>query len=208
MVIRILLPYLLFWNVFSVDAQINKFTISTGGTATVNNFDWSVAGNPQGKPPNILSELTFKNILSFGYFMEGSYSPTDLLEIKVYFQRSQVVSGKGTDIDYNDDNRTNPTFEQNFISNKGILNVFKTGIQTNLLKSKKITLSPTIFYVASAHLFFILSSENLDLKSTYEANSKGAEIALTSKMVITKKITTSLSFDCHFIKYNAEQTGP
>lgn len=56
-----------------------------------------------------------------------------------------MINGYGSDIDYKDDNRTNPTFEKNFRSNKGNLILFKGGIGTPIHLSTKTTITPSLF---------------------------------------------------------------
>lgn len=52
--------------------QPNKFNLFIGSNVSVDNFRWSIAGNIDGKSPNILSELNYSNITSIGGYVEGN----------------------------------------------------------------------------------------------------------------------------------------
>lgn len=85
------------------NGQNNKLAFSTGGAVNVNNFDWSIAGNLQGRSPNILSELIFKDIKSLVF--RGYIQALEMLELNTFYQGNGVLSGKGTDTDYGSDNQ-------------------------------------------------------------------------------------------------------
>jgi len=116
-------PFLLFFLLLlhsNLHSQTKEkgLLLEAGATYNISNFEWSIAGNLEGEAPNILSELKFDKITSFGYYLKGNYTPVTYLKFFAFFQQNKVVNGSGSDIDYKDDNRTNPTFEQEFISNK------------------------------------------------------------------------------------------
>ena len=126
------------------NGQHNRFVFSTGATGHITDLTWSIAGNMQGQSPNILSELTFKNITGFGGYLDGVYTPTKYTELNAFYQLSGIVSGKGTDVDYQDDNRTHPTFNGTFSSNNGRMEVFRTGANVYFIHKEKLKIKARI----------------------------------------------------------------
>lgn len=174
-----------------------------GMALDVSNFDWSIAGNLQGQSPNILSALDFKSITSLGYFIKGIYTPLKKIEIIVYYQQSKTISGHGTDIDYQDDNRSNPIYNLSFISNKGTLHMFKGGGRTLLLNKEWINCGTSIHYSASAQNFHILSPEMAALESTYQAKFKGIDFNVDTEVKL-KCIAVLLALGVGHTNYRAE----
>lgn len=184
-------------------AQENKFTGTVGMTYNVVDFNWSIAGDLNGQSPNILSELNFKNIKSIGYFVKGTYQLFKGIKITGYYETNEVVGGHGTDIDYKEDNRTNPNYEFLFSSNKGELNNFKGGFKTTLKQWELVNLSTGLSYRSTTQNFHLLSEEAKDLKSTYKAGMKGVEISLEAELKLGKRLYSTFAFDGAYIRYNA-----
>ena len=167
-------------------------------------FDWSIAGNLEGKYPNVLSELKFNNITSLGTYVKGEYYPRKTLVISAHFNKSQTKNGEGLDTDYIDDNRNNATFKKKFISNKGNFIALKAGIGYPTRLSTKIMITPTILYYLTKQQFYILNNEMPDLKSTYQTEMVGAEISIKTTVSLTKAFNTILTISHHIVNYNAE----
>lgn len=170
----------------------------------VNNFRWSIAGNLQGQSPNILSELKFKEIVSLGYYIRGSYLPFNFLKLKAYYKQNYTISGNGTDIDYEDDNRTNPIFDQAFRSNKGWHKLLKGGVGIPLSLFRKIKVCPSIFYYQQNQKFYLLSNEEKDLRSKYKTTMRGIELSLSSHIELSNYLYTSITLNHRFVNYKAE----
>lgn len=200
---KIILLLLLFFQSLNFYAQ-KELTLETGTIFNVSNLDWSIAGNLEGSSPNILSELKFNKITSLGYYFKGDYVPVAYLKFSAFFQQNKVIKGNGSDIDYKDDDRTNPIFEKKFRSNKGDFTLFKGGIGTPIHLSTKITITPSVFYYLTKQKFYILSNELQKLRSTYNANMKGVEVSVEGNLQLNKIIYSSLTFSYHFVNYKAE----
>lgn len=194
---------LLYGNLYSQTKE-KGLSLEAGTTYNTNNFNWSIAGNLEGSFPNILSELKFNKITSLGYYLKSNYTPLAYLKFFSFFQQNKVINGNGSDIDYKDDNRTNPTFENNFISNKGDFVSFKGGIGTPIRLSTKINITPALFYCLTKQKFYILSNEIQDLRSIYKANMQGVEISMKGNIQLNKIIYSSLILNYHFVNYKAE----
>lgn len=195
---------ILLCNLKIANCQDSHFTISTGGTINVSDFYWSIAGNLEGKSPNILSELVFQKITSLGIYLEGTYKPLKYLELNVYYQKNNVVSGDGTDADYKDDNRINAIYYESFSSNKGILKVFKAGGNFYFLKKGDLRLKTGISYATNIQKFYILNTDFANLNSTYTAKWKGAKLSIGGSFKIFEKLSILASLSYGLIKYNSQ----
>ncbi|WP_343670564.1 hypothetical protein [Chitinophaga sp.] len=168
-------------------------TLSAGPSFDVNNFHWSIAGNEQGQSPNILSELKFKNIITLGFFAGGTCNVTNRLRLEAYYQRNGVLNGHGTDTDYENDNRTNPTFQQPFESDKGYLSVFSAGADYTLLQRRSLSVSAGAAYKNTSQQFYLLSQDLPDLKSTYTARWRGPAIKIRGNYKCTRSLSAEIS---------------
>lgn len=201
-VIFIVFFLFLWWDCHSQSLN-EDFTLETGMTYEVNNFKWAIAGNLQGHSPNILSELKFNEIVSVGYYVNGSYSPFKFLKLTAYYKQNYTINGSGRDTDYKDDNRTNPTFDQIFKSNDGWRNVLKGGIGVPINISRRIKTSPSIFYYQLNQKFYLLSDEDKGLRSTYKSDIQGVEFSLVTHIELSDFLYTSLGINYRFVKYKA-----
>jgi hypothetical protein len=184
--------------------QKKRITFEMGSNFNESNLVWSIAGNLEGHSPNVLSELKFNSIKSLGYYLSGSYSPLTYLRFSVYYHRNEGISGNGLDTDYRDDNRTNPTFEKNFMSNEGGFTVFNGGIGTPIELSNKLIISPTIFYYLSKQQFYLLADQMKDLKSIYQADMHGMKISIDANIRLSKIIYSSLTLSYQIVDYKAK----
>lgn len=185
-------------------AQSDKFAVLSGGAININNFNWSIAGSLQGQSPNILSELHFNKIISLGFFMEGIYKPIKRLELSTFYQQNEAISGKGTDVDYKEDNRSNPTYEETFLSNKGRLAIFKVGANFWFLHRNRIRLGAGIFYRSTTQNFYILKFDLEDLNSDYQARWKSSDLSVQGNYQINRNLLMGTTFNYSFTRYNAE----
>lgn len=192
-----------YWDANS-QTQEKRLHLEIGTLYNKSSFDWSIAGNLEGKSPNVLSELKFNNITSLGTYIKGEYYLRKTLVISVHFNKNKTINGQGTDTDYKDDNRNNPTFEKKFISNKGNFTALKAGIGFPIRLSTKIMITPTILYYLTKQQFYILNNEMPDLKSTYQTEMGGAEISIKTKASLNKALHTTVILSYHIVNYNAE----
>ena len=195
---------LLFFNINFTIAQNSQLSFSTGASVNVNDFQWSIAGNTQGQSPNILSELIFKKVTSLGIYLEGTYRPFKFFEINSFYQKNGVISGNGFDADYNGDNRTNPTYNEPFLSNKGELEIFRLGVNLFFVHKGNFHLGTGVFYASTIQNLYILNSDFENLKSTYKVKCRGPRFSLNGNYEINKKLSIRGSLSYCFIKYNAE----
>jgi hypothetical protein len=184
-------------------AQEKEITVSAGVSTNISDLKWSIAGNMQGQSPNILSELKFNSITSVGYYIEASYKPLEGIKLFAHYQNSETINGHGTDIDYQNDDRQIPTYNLSFASGSGKLNIFRTGINTPLIRREKIDFSTGLNYQYNSQIFYILRDDNAELESTYKAKTEGVELYIETSLSITRHLTSSLYMNGGYVKYIA-----
>jgi len=96
--------------------EIKQFEMR--GTHKHLDFSWSIAGDYEGKIPNVLSELTWDNIRSVGidHALELRVMK---MPVKFRFAYDWVCAGQATDSDYTTDNRGTIGNRKVFNSNNG-----------------------------------------------------------------------------------------
>jgi hypothetical protein len=195
---------ILLCNSTLLKSQNNHITLSSGAAINVNDFNWSIAGNLQGQSPNVLSELHFNGITSLGFYLNGTYSPIKYLRLDAYYQRNGVIGGSGRDTDYKDDNRTNPTFQQPFSSDRGYLDVFRTGAMVLFLQRTKFSLGAGTSYKSARQNFVILSPELTDLRSTYKVRWRGPDFSMEGNYMINHSLLVGADITYAIISYRGE----
>lgn len=183
------------------NCQTQPIEISVGAGYEINNFDWSIAGNLDGQSPNILSELKFNRITSVGVYALGKYKVTNRFKVNVFYQRNGVTSGQGTDIDYASDNRTNPTFNETFLSNKGVMQILKAGGNYSFFKKSKLTLAGGLHYIAGSGTYYLLSDRLSDLESSYRVKLQAVELSLNADYLAGSAIMISANVGYSISRY-------
>lgn len=184
--------------------QRNPLVLETGSAFNRSNLKWSIAGNLDGYSPNILSELIFNDITSLGYYLRGNYTPVKYLTFTAYYQQGKVLDGNGFDTDYSGDNRTNPTFEGAFTSDKGNLTILEGGMGSTIQLSDKINITPSLSYYLTKQKFYLLNPKMQDLRSSYQVDMQGIEISAKGNIYLNKIIHFSLAVSYRFVDYQAE----
>ena len=171
------------------------------------NLHWSIAGNSNGTTPNVLSELKWKNIRSIAFGTDITWNIWKQVTILSSYERAETINGVVNDMDYAGDNRTNPTYQGDFSSNKGFSDALSFGIGYKLFQKKRFVLSPAIGYGFSRQSLFITDQQNqsLGLNSTYATNLKGVFAKLTALLRINDRI--KLSEDLTYNQVNYSGTG-
>lgn len=187
--------------VTSIQGQESKLVFSAGSSLDMNKLQWSIAGNPQGQNPNILSELIFKSVTSVGYYIDGTYKLFKPLDINLFFKNSFTVSGSGTDTDYGKDNRTDPTYNLSFTSNKGNIKQFRAGSVYHVYQKENIDLAIGAGYESTTQLYYITKADVPALNSTYETKWKGLRIKAAARYNILPRLNAYAYMSYIFNKY-------
>ncbi|WP_443936630.1 hypothetical protein [Pedobacter sp. MW01-1-1] len=141
------------------------------------NFNWSIAGKPNGTSPNILSEVIWKGLKGMDYGLDVAYDVTERLRVDFQNQYSRLSQGIVTDTDYADDNRQNPFYDEYLNADKGYL--FSSGLQVNyaVLKNKQFEIRPLAGLSLNEQKFYLLensqSPTSVGLNSTYKTSYRG-----------------------------------
>ncbi|WP_352432929.1 hypothetical protein ABDD95_07080 [Mucilaginibacter sp. PAMB04274] len=202
MTLKIFVVLFLSSGVLTCRAQAN-FSFSTGVATGTSKLTWSIAGNSEGKSPNILSELKWNRIASAGIFFNSEYRPISFLSGYIKFQQNFIYHGTGTDVDYQGDDRSNPTYDEGFTSSKGSLKNLETGISLTPLELQKVTLQVGIAYLSDTQQLFILNTGFDNLNSTYTASWKGLMPHAGARIDISKRVLLKAVCKYALVNYNA-----
>ncbi len=188
------------------------------------NLKFSIAGDIDGKNPNILSELTWSDLQSVQIKGKGEVLVANYFLIEGSAAYARIFSGDNQDSDYLSDDRTNEFSRSNNSADKGNMKDFSLGFghRFNLdqifvsLPMDKLSFTPLGGYAYNAqNLTMTDGNQTLDpydliglgpfagLNSKYETQWKGpwigAELATT-----VDKLTGSVRFEYHRMDYYAK----
>ncbi|MGJ1432225.1 hypothetical protein ACR79M_11665 [Sphingobacterium spiritivorum] len=183
-----------------VSAQ-NNIDISVYPKVDLINSNWSIAGNIDGKNPNILSELTWKDNVAWGAGARFSVILHPRIKLSLQAEHSFIVSGTVRDVDYSGDNRTLVDRDMTYDSGEG--NVSFATLQLNyLLWRGGIDVEGYVF-PQYQYTSLTMIDPTLDLRSTYKSKLLGGGIGLKLGKVISPKWKMSLSPQFALNKYTA-----
>ncbi|GHE23842.1 hypothetical protein [Sphingobacterium griseoflavum] len=153
-----------------------KLQIKVASGISIQDFSWSIAGNADGTNPNILSELKYQNIVGLGLSVDGKYKILPKMSVMLTIENRQTLSGTGSDIDYQHDNRTTPTYELHFNSSKGGMQHLQTGLAYNLYKDPFVTVDANVSYINTSQTFSMTSSSAPNLDTWYSTRQQGIQV--------------------------------
>lgn len=147
---------------------------------------WSIAGNKQGKNPNVLSELIWKDLKGPLAGLKLKYGITDRFAAKVDFSFADIASGNATDRDYASDDRQDVFYNENFQSNAGFDLSFSAALAYVLFSTQKLEVSPYLGYDLRKQQVFLydfpMAMTYSFLNSRYQANWQGGLVGLKSNL--------------------------
>lgn len=174
---------LLFLSICStLFAQESRFTIAPRIGYGVQNLDWSIAGNLDGTGPNVYSELLWNQIQGMNYGLRGTFRVLPKLDIVLEGDYQHTRKGKARDTDYNGDNRTAPFYDERFNSDEGYFYNYRFSGRYVLPDLGVISPRVLLGYEQLGNRLFLLplpdDTDNRNLRTTYETNWYGGQIAL------------------------------
>ncbi|MET4137794.1 outer membrane beta-barrel protein [Pedobacter sp. UYP1] len=179
------------------------------GAYSVQDFDWSIAGNSMGQNPNILSEVKWKNIKGPGMGLDIRLNIWSPIFLKVSYQSSFIKSGKVSDTDYASDNRTNTSYHADLNSNEGFTYTYAVAGGYEFKINPFLKLSPFAGYLKDAqHLHLKDFNEESDpavktLNSTYQANWTGPMIGIEADFRLSNQLSLRGMVNYKQLKYKA-----
>lgn len=187
-------------------SQGQKFNISAGSGLFSEDFNWSIAGNLDGKAPNILSELIWRNLKGPQYNFSADYALTSRIAVNADFLYGKINSGAANDADYLEDNRRESVFDETFISNKGHFQHLSLNLVLKKELSDQLLLNALVGYDNLVQELYLLEDPNNPvtegLDSYYKNNWNGLQLGLNLKYRIAK-FSVSGKIRGGFYKYYA-----
>ena len=183
-----------------------KLQLSLSSGYQRENFHWSIAGNTNGQDPNVYSELKWKDVGGTAYNASLQYNVWNKVMLYGSYNRVSVRSGAVSDIDYSQDNRTNPVYNQNFSDNKGSTSAWSGGVGYRLFNNDLFSLSPYIGYTGNTQNLDIVDETGQfpGLNSSYQANWKGEFIKVISTLKIWRSLKASVDMTYNQTHYNSQ----
>lgn len=196
----------------------NDFKIESGIDAgyRVDNLRWNIAGNIYGSSPNILSELSWKNLK---IFQIGAHTQINLDEnvfLLGSFDYGIITSGKNQDSDYNGDNRTLEFSRSNNSSNGDNVGDISMAIGIHTMAEGSFQISPLFGYAYSwQNIRMTNGYKTIDtgnnyigpfsgLNSTYKTTWQGPWVGVNLESEISSELAILGSFEYHIVDYSGE----
>ena len=194
-----------------------EFLLSSG--YRIDDLDWNIAGDINGNNPNIISELTWKDLESFQLKMAGKTTFQQLLMLRGSLAYSWIFDGENQDSDYLGNDRTLEFSRSNNNSDEGNMLDASFGIGWQFTFGRSdFVMAPVIGYsyheqnltMTDGYQTIPPSGPFSGLDSTYETEWKGPWIGLDftlrtdEKSKIMPEIETFISIEYHWADYYAE----
>jgi len=187
----------------------DKLILSAYADFKNENLQWSIAGNSNGQNPNILSEVSWKNLKTRGAGLDIQANIWSGLSFKGKYQHGYIYAGNATDTDYAQDNKTNPTYHASLNSNQGDINSYFAGLSYLLIIYHRLSFSPYAGYTKNKQSLLLKSNDNSSqinekkLNSTYTTNWTGTEIGLDADMAVNNWINFKVGLSYAQVRYAA-----
>ncbi|TKC08734.1 hypothetical protein [Pedobacter frigoris] len=187
-------------------SQQQKFTVSLNTGLFREDFNWSIAGNMDGKNPNVLSELIWKNLEGIQYNINSSYFLSSKIALNASFTYGRISEGKVNDSDYLEDNRKQSVFDESFLSNKGYHQSANFNVLMKRDLTRKIAVTALFGYDNLVQKLYLLEDPNHptdeNLNSYYKNSWDGLQIGFDVRYSIGK-VSFSGEARAGYYKYNA-----
>ncbi|QEK50968.1 hypothetical protein FYC62_04215 [Pedobacter aquae] len=178
----------------------NRIEVDFSSAYQTDNFKWSIAGNSQGQNPNILSEVSWRNLKGPAFNLDIHLPISSKFALKANLGQFFILNGRVNDTDYLEDNRTSPSFSADLESNKGYSRNFLLGLSYQL-HLHKLRLQPMLAYGLTQQLLYLQDDNNLN--STYKTNWYGIMAGLNLKYSLFKSLELNHTLHYHQLKYRA-----
>lgn len=196
---------------FNASAEAETtLTLSSG--IRVDNLDWNIAGNIYGTNPNVLSELTWDDLLILQLKADGKLVMADRLYLRGYVDYGWIFDGENQDSDYAGDDRTREWSRSNNDTNDDNVLDASLGVGYQfgpVWKILKITPLAGYSYheqnlvITNGHQTIPPLGPFSGLDSTYDTEWKGPWAGVDLGVLFEKKLAVTGSFEYHWVDYYA-----
>lgn len=159
------------------------------GYTTSSSFNWSIAGNIYGQSPNVYSELKWKGLKGPSTGVSGWWNAWKGLGLEGAYSRTFINSGSVSDIDYQENNREDPSYHGYFNSNQGSETAWLAGVGYQVMDKGSINLRLVAGYAGSRQSLYLLDDDpSLGgiLHSSYQTKWNGPAAKIKIGFKITK----------------------
>src|SRR5690606_30998708 len=139
---------------------------------------WSIAGTPDGKGPNILSELVWEDLHGVNTWLRAETPIWGHIMLAADFSFTQTLSGRARDTDYAGDNRTAKVFDMPFRSDRGYHLAYGAMAGYRMLAEHRF--SPAIYLGYRQRTQRLLLLDDTNLKSSYRTEWHGPTVLLSA----------------------------
>jgi hypothetical protein len=186
-------------------AQQKGLSLSFAPQYQTDDFRWSIAGNSQGKNPNVLSELIWDNLQSIGFNAALSIPLKSNFSLEASFNKAFIFKGRANDTDYSEDDRTFPNFSMDLQSNVGDFSLYQLRFSYTFHVKNKL-LKPHISYVIKNQNLYLRDENNSALNSKYQPRWYGFNIGLELNYQFSDAFSVDFFSAYSHLNYNANAT--
>jgi hypothetical protein len=213
LLITFILVFLAISPAFAEDFQIST-SLDTG--YRIDNLRWNIAGNYSGNSPNILSELTWKDLKIYQIGAHTKIYVDEGIFVQGSFNYGIIVDGKNQDSDYDGDNRTFEYSRSNNSSDGDNVGDFSMAIGINTLTEGAIQISPLFGYAYSwqnvrmTNGYQTINTRNnktgpfSGLNSTYKASWQGPWLGVSLRSEFSPEWSILGNLEYHLLTYSGE----
>lgn len=163
-----------------------------------NSFNWSSAGDINGKNPNIMSELKWTGLQSYGLTLESEWRIKKIKPV-ISITKEYVFRGKVMDTDYAADNREGIEYQNSFESDQG--QFFRLSIMQPANRSNNFYLGMSMS-TQKLNLYHGLQNKKSEYKSKWVGIAALKTIPIYQGPVVTVDFNTTLKLSRYWATGN------
>ena len=197
-----LLLFLLCSTALCVRAQKNEIRVAAGYGRS--DLHWSIAGNIDGKDPDILSELVWSRLRGPLWNGEARYYFKNRFGIELNAGYHNIQKGRVIDRDYASDHRQDNYYNEQFNS-RGRDVLIDAAVNYNIGTLADFQIRPFIGYTLKKQEALLLGDEEKekDLHSSYKTTWMGGRVGLNA-MGVFNRFDIRMNCFSGLLKYRAE----
>ena len=183
-------------------------------------LDWNIAGNSNGKNPNVLSELTWDELDSYQVKFQGHLIWPHIIALRAVANYGWIYDGENQDSDFAGDDRTFEFSRSNNNADDGNVWDVSLGIGYPIRWGKSVisTMTPLVGYSHHEQNLEITDGNQTipdlgpfpGLDSSYDAEWQGPWIGIDLNFraaeikTVAHRLETFITYEYHWADYDAE----